>query len=109
MVGAPTRLSLEKAQHEHSLGEGRHRQQDQYQDLRGRGPGAASIEVTIDGQPYARDIRDSRGYIILLEQQGVSASMIDDVRVYDSEGNPLPAPWLWRAGQKSGPVRDVHP
>ncbi|HEU4793409.1 MAG TPA: hypothetical protein VFS96_07110 [Nitrolancea sp.] len=74
-------------------------------------PGAASIEVTIDGQTYTRDIRDGRGYIILLEQQGVSASMIDDVQVqvYDGERNLLPAPWLWRTGQKSGQVPDVHP
>ncbi len=71
------------------------------------GPGAASIEVTIDGQTYTRDIRDGRGYIILLEQQGVNPSMIDNVRVYDSEGNLLPVPFLWRAAQESGPVRDI--
>ena len=72
------------------------------------GPGAASIEVTIDGQTYARDIRDSRGYIILLEQQGVRLTMIDDVRVYDSEGRLLPVPSLWRAFQESGPVLDIE-
>ncbi|CCF85116.1 exported hypothetical protein [Nitrolancea hollandica Lb] len=67
------------------------------------GPDAASIEVTIDGQTYTRDIRDGRGYIILLEQQGVSPSMIDNVRVNDSEGNLLPSPWLVRSGQKVDP------
>lgn len=67
------------------------------------GPGAASIEVTIDGQTYTRDIRDGRGYIILLEQQGVTPSMIENVRVYDSEGNLLPSPWLVRSGEKFDP------
>ncbi len=67
------------------------------------GPGAASIEVRIDRQAYTRDIRDGRGYIVLLEQQGVMPSMIDNVRVYDSEGNLLPSPWLVRSGQKVDP------
>jgi hypothetical protein len=75
------------------------------------GPGAASIEVTIDGQTYTRDIRDGRGYIILLEQQGVNPSMIENVRVYDSEGNLLPSPWLVRSGEKFDPGLEpfMHP
>lgn len=75
------------------------------------GPGAASIEVTIDGQTYTRDIRDGRGYIILLGQQGVTPSMIENVRVYDSEGNLLPSPWLVRSGEKFDPGLEpfMHP
>lgn len=71
-------------------------------------PGAASIEVMIDGQTYTRDIRDGQGYIILLEQQGVRLSMIDDVRVYGSEGNLLPVPLLWRGFLEGGPVLDIE-
>ncbi|CCF85700.1 hypothetical protein NITHO_5440002 [Nitrolancea hollandica Lb] len=66
-------------------------------------PGAATIKVTIGGQTYTRDIRDGRGYIILLEQQGVTPSTIENVRVHDSEGNLLPSPWLVRSGQKVDP------
>lgn len=37
----------------------------------------------------------------------MSPSMIDDVRVSDSEGNLLPVPLLGRAAQESGQVRDI--
>lgn len=73
------------------------------------GPGAASIKVTINGQTYTRDIRNGRGYIILLKQQGVKLSMIDGVQVFDSEGNRLPVPLLWRGFLESGPVPDIDP
>ncbi len=72
------------------------------------GPGAASIKVTIGGQTYTRDIRDGRGYIILLEQQGLRLPMIDGVQVLDNEGHWLPVPLLWRGYLESGPVLDVE-
>jgi hypothetical protein len=55
-------------------------------------PEAAEIVVTVRGETYVRDLRETSGYLILLPDQGISPGDIEELRIIDDQGNALLAP-----------------
>jgi hypothetical protein len=55
-------------------------------------PNVAEIQLTVHGQRYIRDLRQSDGYIILLPDKGVSPADVMDIRVLEADGHELPPP-----------------
>ncbi len=61
-------------------------------------PDVAELQLTIQGQRYIRDLRQSDGYILLLPDQGVTPDEITDIRVLDAAGHELPPPRGYGSG-----------